>query len=166
MTRRAVRQRQATERTRPRARDESPDDPVLSDEARRRAELADPRLTDAGRRRLAATICGWCGSRIKVKARGRIPTWCSPACRQRAWEQQRAAASGLAAVRVVERRVEFPVPVVPTASAPRHREWPVLLRQLAAQLDNGALYNRDLPELTGALNDVIDAFQRRNPRHP
>jgi hypothetical protein len=57
-------------------------------------------------RRRAATTCGWCGTPMQPKARGRIPKWCSPSCRQRAWEQARAAESGLAAVKVVERRVE------------------------------------------------------------
>jgi len=37
----------------------------------------------------------------------------------------------------------------------------VLLGQLAAQLDNGALYDRDLRELTGALNEVLDAYEAR-----
>ncbi|MEO8887794.1 MAG: hypothetical protein ABI429_00620 [Jatrophihabitantaceae bacterium] len=36
-----------------------------------------------------------------------------------------------------------------------------MLDELAAQLDTGALYDRDLPELTGALNRVLDAFGRR-----
>ena len=48
-------------------------------------------------RRRAATTCGWCGVAIQPKARGRIPTWCSPACRQRAWEQARAVVSGRSA---------------------------------------------------------------------
>jgi hypothetical protein len=70
-------------------------------------------------RRLAATTCGWCGTPMQPKARGRIPKWCSPSCRQRAWEQARAAESGLAAVKVVERRVEVAV-----AAAPTRRDWP------------------------------------------
>lgn len=38
--------------------------------------------------------------------RGRPPKWCSPTCRHRAWEQRRAASSGLAAVEIIERAVE------------------------------------------------------------
>lgn len=120
------------------------------------------RLTETDRRRLAASSCGWCGGPIDYKARGRIPKWCSAACRPRAWEQSRAAASGRSAVQVVERRVEVPVekPTPPPAH-PRHAEWVGVLNELAQQLDTGAIYDRDLLELTGAMNEVLDAFGRR-----
>lgn len=118
-------------------------------------------------RRQAATVCAWCGGPIEPKARGRIPKWCSASCRQRAWEQSRAAASGRSAVQLVERRVEIPVRHGPTTppvpAAPRHQDWLPLLTELATQLDNGALYDRDLPTLTVALNRVLDAFARRRP---
>jgi hypothetical protein len=115
------------------------------------AAAADP--TD---RRRAATTCGWCGGPIQPKARGRIPTWCSPACRQRAWEQSRAAASGRAAVQVVERRVE-----VPTRLPLTRRDWPQALRELAQQLDDGRIYDRDLSGLSVALDAVLEAYNRR-----
>jgi hypothetical protein len=35
------------------------------------------------------------------------------------------------------------------------------LQELATQLDTGAIYDRDLPELTAALNHVLEAFARR-----
>jgi len=123
---------------------------------------ASPQRGEARKRRLAAPTCGWCGGPISVKLRGRIPTWCSPACRQRAWEQKRAAASGLASVRVVERRVEIPVPTTP--SSPRHGEWTRLLGELATELDGFGVYDRELPGLTGALNDVLAALDRRTTR--
>ncbi len=85
-----------------------------------------------------------------MKARGRIPTWCSAACRQRAWEQKRAAASGRSAIEVVERRVAVAVP-----TSPRHGEWVTHLRELERQLDTGAIYERDLRPLGAALNLVI-----------
>lgn len=107
-------------------------------------------------RRLAAGSCGWCGGTITVKTTGRLPKWCSPSCRQRAWEQSRAAASGLAAVRVVERRVEIPTPI-----APRRQDWPRLLSDLARQLEDGGIYDRDLLTLSIALNAVHDAFGGR-----
>lgn len=50
--------------------------------------------------------CGWCGKPALVPSRGRPPKWCSATCRHRAWEQRRAAESGLAAVAIVERIVE------------------------------------------------------------
>jgi len=64
--------------------------------------------------------CPWCATVFPVKPRGRVPTWCSPACRQRAWEQARAAASGRSAITVVERVVNTPVfhPAWCTCSGP------------------------------------------------
>src|SRR3954466_4425548 len=103
-------------------------------------------------RRLAARTCGWCSGPITVKATGRLPKWCSPSCRQRAWEQSRAAAAGLAAVRVVERRVEIPTPI-----APKRQDWPRLLGDLARQIEDGRIYDRDLLALSGALNVVHEA---------
>ena len=111
---------------------------------------------DAVTRRRAATTCGWCSAPIQPKARGRIPTWCSPACRQRAWEQARAAASGRSAVTVVERRVEVRVPATPT-----RRDWARLLDELANQIDDGRIYDRDLLELAAVLRHVLDAYGRR-----
>ena len=107
-------------------------------------------------RRLAARTCGWCGSAFEPKARGRIPKWCSASCRQRAWEQARAAASGRAAVEVVERHVETPVPMPPT-----RRDWSRLCGELVHQLDRGRVYDRDLDELSVALAGVLDAVNRR-----
>jgi hypothetical protein len=109
-----------------------------------------------GDRRRAAITCSWCGGPMQPKPRGRIPKWCSPSCRQRAWEQARAATFGLAAVRVIERRVE-----VRTPAAPTRRDWPDMLHELARQLDDGRVYDRDLPGPTGALDAVLEAYRRR-----
>lgn len=109
-------------------------------------------------RRAAAVTCGWCGGPIEVRRTGRIPKWCSAACRQRAWEQSRAAASGRSAVEVVERFVEVQVE---RDRVPLRDEWPALLRELTAQLDAGRIYPRDMPELSTALNDLIAAHNRR-----
>lgn len=105
--------------------------------------------------RATARTCGWCAGPISVKATGRLPKWCSSSCRQRAWEQARAAASGLSAVRIVERRVEVPTPVTPT-----RRDWPPLLQELAGQLGDGRIYDRDIPELAVALDAVLQAVSR------
>jgi hypothetical protein len=105
--------------------------------------------------RATARTCGWCAGPISVKATGRLPKWCSSSCRQRAWEQARAAASGLSAVRIVERRVEVPTPATPT-----RRDWAPLLQELARQLGDGRIYDRDIPELTVALDAVLQAFRR------
>src|SRR5215218_1019664 len=80
------------------------------------------------------------------------------ACRHRAWEQTQAAASGRAAVEVVERRVEVRVPLEPT-----RRDWSRLLGELAEQLNDGRVYDRDLPGLTRALEPVLQAYRRRAP---
>ena len=130
-------------------------------------DVLDRELSETDRRRLAAVICGWCAGPIEPKARGRIPKWCSAACRQRAWEQARAAASGRAAIEVFERRVEVPVhlpaqPLLPSRLG--HKDWTAVLAELANQLDNGAIYERELDDLAAALDLVITAL-RRQPRY-
>jgi hypothetical protein len=111
---------------------------------------------DGPKRRTAARTCGWCGEPITPGSRGPIPKWCSATCRHRAWEQTRAAASGVSAVEVVERRVEVQVPLVPT-----RRDWPRLLGELAGQLNDGRVYDRDLPALARALEPALEAYRRR-----
>src|SRR5829696_1700583 len=115
-----------------------------------------PAGVDGPERRTAATTCGWCGGLITPRSRGPIPKWCSATCRHRAWEQSRAATSGRTAVQVVERRVEVRVPLEPT-----RRDWLRLLNDLAGQLDNGRVYDRDLPGLGRALEPVLRSYRRR-----
>ena len=107
-------------------------------------------------RRVAAAACAWCGGPITPRSRGPIPKWCSATCRHRAWEQSRAATSGRTAVQVVERRVEIRVPLEPT-----RRDWARLLGNLAGQLDDGRVYDRDLPALGRALDPVLRSYRRR-----
>jgi hypothetical protein len=95
-----------------------------------------------------------------------VPKWCSSSCRHRAWELTRAAASGRAAVQVVDRVVEVDrlVPLVqevPVNAVPKGAAWPATLVQLVTQVDSGRVYDRDLPALAEALQDVIDALERR-----
>jgi len=59
-------------------------------------------------------------------------------------------------VDVVERRVEVRVPVAPT-----RREWPRLLGELAHQLNDGRVYDRDLPDLARQLEPLLEAYWRR-----
>ena len=129
-----------------------------------------PATNDASRqspRRPGQTLaCGWCGTLILLPARGRTPKWCSSSCRHRAWELTRAAASGRAAVQVVDRVVEVDrlvtvVQEVPVTTVPKGAEWPAALAQLATALDTGRVYDRDLPALAQALADVADALDRR-----
>ena len=119
---------------------------------------SDPAAADVHgpERRTAATACGWCGGPITPGRRGPIPKWCSAACRHRAWEQARAAASGLSAVELVERRIEVQVPLAPT-----RRDWTRLLGELASQLNDGRIYDRDLPALARALEPVLEGCRRR-----
>jgi hypothetical protein len=56
----------------------------------------------------------------------------------------------------VERRVEVPVPATPA-----RRDWPGLLDELARQLDDGRVYDRDLLDLSDALGAVLEAYRRR-----
>jgi hypothetical protein len=122
--------------------------------------------TRSPRRPGQTLACGWCGSPILLPARGRTPKWCSSSCRHRAWELTRAAASGCAAIQVVDRVVEVDrlvtvVQEVPVATVPKGAEWPELLAQLATALDTGRVYDRDLPAVAQALAGVADALDRR-----
>ena len=126
----------------------------------------DDRRSRSPRRPGQTLACGWCGSPILLPARGRIPKWCSSSCRHRAWELTRAAASGRAAVQVVDRAVEVDrlvtvVQEVPVATVPKGAAWPAALAQLATDLDTGRIYDRDPPALAKALADVADALDRR-----
>jgi hypothetical protein len=59
-------------------------------------------------------------------------------------------------VEVVERRIEVFVPLAPT-----RRDWASLLDELARQLNDGRVYDRDLPGLARQLERVVDAYRRR-----
>lgn len=139
------------------------------DSATAPATLADgprPRRPRATWRAGQQLACGWCGDPIAVRSTGRIPKWCSDTCRHRAWEQSRAAASGRAAVQVVDREVEVavPIPAVRTVEIivpPRGPGWIPALYELARALDTGRFYDRDLPELADALGAVAQAYERR-----
>ena len=123
-------------------------------------------------RRAAGGIvkCGWCNIAVTIPARGRVPKWCSATCRHRAWEQRRAAESGLSAVEVVDREVEVvrtitaakEVPAVVPCVTPRNvADWSELLHDLADRLDRGRIYDRDVTLLAPPLTDLLDAFSRR-----
>ncbi len=113
---------------------------------------------DGRGRRTAPTTCGWCGGPITQRTRGPIPKWCSPGCRHPAWEQTRAAASARAAVQIVERRVE-----VPTRPPFTRRDWPQALQELAPQLEDERICDRDLAGLSVALAAVLKAYNGRRP---
>jgi hypothetical protein len=59
-------------------------------------------------------------------------------------------------VEVVERRIELLVPLAPT-----RRDWARLLDDLARQLNDGRVYDRDLPGLARQLEPVVNAYRRR-----
>lgn len=143
-------------RARQRARERQRREQAQRTQARK--ARAEPAATDVDdpQRRAAATSCGWCAGPITPRGRGPIPKWCSATCRHRAWEQTRAAVSGRSAVQVVERLVEVRVPLEPT-----RRDWPQLLGELARQLDDGRVYDRDLPALARALGSVLQDYRRR-----
>jgi hypothetical protein len=46
-------------------------------------------------------------------------------------------------------------------ATPTRRDWTRLLHELAQQLDDGRVYDRDLRELGAALNVVRVAYDRR-----
>lgn len=135
---------------------------------------AGPRRRSSPRAPGQVIACGWCGQDVLVPPRGRVPKWCSPACRHRAWEQRRAADSGLAAVEVKDRAIEtvktvtvvqhhtteVPVPVLPGNVA----EFVEVLADLTRRLDAGRIYDRDLPGLTPAVAELVAALDRRTTR--
>ncbi len=79
---------------------------------------------------------------------------------------RRAAESGRSAVGVVVRivEVEKPVPVpqrVAVPTIPKGDAWPDALGELIDQLDRGLVYDRHLPDLFRAINEVLVAMERR-----
>ncbi len=62
-------------------------------------------------------------------------------------------------MQVIERRVEIRVPFEPT-----RRDWPRLLGELSRQLDDGRIYDRDLPALGRALQPLLRSYQWRARR--
>jgi hypothetical protein len=60
-------------------------------------------------------------------------------------------------VHVIERLVGVEIP----PATPKHTEWVGVLGELTRQLDTGAIYDRDLPAVTSALQTLLDAHQRR-----
>jgi hypothetical protein len=113
-----------------------------------------------------ALTCGWCGGQIALASTGRTPKWCSDSCRHRAWETSRAAAAGRLAVEVVDRIIEVQVPVtvveqVEVPTLPKGAAWADALHELARQIGVGKVYDRDLPALTQAVEQVVDALNRR-----
>lgn len=104
-----------------------------------------PDATATGRRSGSQQVpCGWCGTLVELKARGPIPKWCSSTCRHRAWEQARAARSGLVAQVVVN----HPVLVLPSSTD----DWLDHLSALAKQMRRPGL---ELASLRDALEAVL-----------
>jgi hypothetical protein len=105
--------------------------------------------------------CGWCGQPALVRSRGPVPKWCSPACRHRAWEQDRAARSGRSAVQVLDRYV--------TAVPADTLAWIEQLAALATQLsDPATIPTSDLEHLGAALElaQAAIATRTRGPDRP
>lgn len=90
-----------------------------------------------------------------MKRTGPLPKWCSNACRHRAWEQARAAESGKAAVKVVDRMV-----VAVPADGPG---WVGHLNVLLGQLGAGpkVIADHQLDDLAAAIELVEVAIAER-----
>lgn len=115
---------------------------------------ADQNSTPAGGRLPGQSVeCAWCGSSTPVKGRGPLPRFCSANCRHRAWEMERAARAGRAAVTTVDRFVA----TYPDSS----RAWVEQLSRLAADVREGRL---DVEVLVGPLDAVYAAISYR-PRN-
>ncbi len=140
---------------------------MASHEAAATPELNREGSLPAGKTRRPTTVaCTWCGSQTTVLPVGRVPSWCSNSCRHRAWEQRRAASSGLASREQVERLVEVEVPVTITTEVevevlPKGASWAKALTQLAEQIDRGRIYDRDLAGIAEGLDEASKALMRR-----
>jgi hypothetical protein len=166
MTRKRSRRDQATVNRRARLQSPPPGRAAEARAAGQRLDKPSGSTTDRG-----SVTCGWCGAGVTVAARGRVPKWCSATCRHRAWEQRRAAASGLVAVELVDRPVEVvrtvtkvkrllveaPRPTAPTAT----RDWAQQLANLADDLDRGRIYDREVEAMMPAMTALVAAFNRR-----
>lgn len=98
--------------------------------------------------------CGWCGTTFTINDWGRTPKWCSPKCRRRAWEQRRAAESGLAAVDVVVQKIEVEPPLPRTGS-----EAVRAINHITDRLLDDAYSRGDIRRITEALSHLIAAFE-------
>src|SRR5439155_13040763 len=112
--------------------------------------------------RLISTTCARCGGPIAYPGKGKWPRYCGRTCRQRAYEERRAAALvGAAGDGVPAAPVRQ---VLERVTAPRHPStvpgWVAALGELAAQVRAGRLtddpYRRD--ELRHALAAVAQAL--------
>ena len=135
-------------------------------------DAAEEQTEGRQRRRPGQSVeCGWCGRPVKVPARGRVPSWCSSACRHRAWEARRAAREQALEVKVVTRTIEVDNPVVrmvevPVPVEPRSAEdWATTLEMLATQLAHGRVYRRDMPILEPAIQHLFDVWIRTANQH-
>ena len=45
---------------------------------------------------------------------------------------------------------------------PKGARWAAALNDFARQLDNGRVYDRDLPQIETALREVLESFNRRS----
>jgi hypothetical protein len=69
-------------------------------------------------------------------------------------------------VEIVERVVTVPATPPAPALQPRQLAWVDLLRQLAAHVERGTVYDRHLAAIVAALDDVMRAVHRRGRTTP
>ena len=122
--------------------------------------------------RIERRTCAWCGEWMTYSGHGPMPTYCSKAHRNRAWEvrsAERRLAQDLTAGRATLDPVrEVPRPPAPTAvKVPtRIADWVKLLGELEQQLgEDGQLRARhwDHQRLSNSLWDAIEALNRATP---
>lgn len=132
----------------------------------------DPDVPKRPGRRLPGqqVTCGWCGKSTDVPSRGRVPKWCSPACRQRAWQHKKAVDSERSPVDVVQQTVEVyrgekvveKLVRVPVKDRPRTgAEWANVLQKLSWTLSTDRLDEADLRLIHTQLSSAVVAYERR-----
>ena len=130
-------------------------------------DAAEEQTEGRQRRRPGQSVeCGWCGRPVKVPARGRVPSWCSSACRHRAWEARRANREQARDVKVVTRIIEVEKPTVRTVEVPvpleprTAEDWAAMLELFATRLAQGRIYRRDLSTLEPAILHLARVWAR------
>ena len=143
-------------------------------EARRRAResmpkrrLVAPTTTGQGTDAAASPGCPRCGAPVQYAGRGRRPIWCSARCRTAASIERcgnRIVGVQPKVVQITRIRDVDAKPA--TARHPGDRrqisEWVGQLGDLHRALVSGSVYKRELEQLVGPLNEVLDAFRRRS----
>jgi hypothetical protein len=133
-------------------------------------DIEDQDQADPGR--IEKRTCAWCGEWMTYSGHGPMPTYCSKAHRNRAWEVRSAErrlgrdlAAGRAATGPVRELARPPAPPAPKAPT-RVADWVKMLGELEQQLGEGGELRAkywDHQRLSNALWDAMEALNQATP---